>query len=338
MKRYLITGITGFAGPHLARLLQEQGHEVVGLVRGSNGNQTNMLDLLLPEELDKIAFVFGDLVSAESMDKAIKAAGHLDGVFHLAAQSHPPTSFEQPGWTFRVNALGTVNLVNTVVKAGLHKAPGFFFMNCSTSEVYGVVDADWGLIHEDFPLAPMNPYGVSKAAADLYVRERAKSLQANFFCTRAFSHTGPRRGHMFSIASDARQIAAIKLGMQDPVIRVGNLSSRRVVMDVRDTVRAYYMLAMADQSEVAGEAFNVGGLADRDLYSMGELLNKMLKIGDVEAATVVDPKLYRPIDIPLQVCDTDKMVAITGFQPEVSMDVTLRDLLIWWAAKLTEAV
>jgi GDP-4-dehydro-6-deoxy-D-mannose reductase len=323
--KYLITGITGFVGPHLANLLIENNHEVYGLVRASNGTETDILDVVPDKNYNQIKFLYGDFTDRESINKVFKD-NKFDGVYHLAAQSHPPTSFIDPRGTFETNAIGTVNIVEAIAKY----QPTCSLMNCSTSEVYGAPAESTGSINEKFPVDPVNPYGVSKAAADLYVQERAKSLKLPFYVTRAFSHTGPRRGRNFSISSDAYQIVRIKKGFQDPVINVGTLSSRRVIMDARDCVMAYYLLM---QKFSPGEVYNVGG--DR-LYSIGEILDKMLEmeglVGKVEKR--VDSKLVRPIDIPIQVCDTSKCRNLTGWAPKIPIEKTLRDLLDYWYYKM----
>ena len=324
--KYLITGITGFAGPHLANLLLAENHEVFGLIRASNGTETDILDVVPDKNYNKIAFLYGDLLNRVSIDKVFKH-NKFDGVFHLAAQSHPPTSFIDPQGTFDDNAVGTINIAEAIAEY----QPTCRLMFCSTSEVYGAPLESAGPIDESFPIDPVNPYGVSKAAADLYIRERAKSLKLPFFVTRAFSHTGPRRGKNFSISSDAFQIARIKKGYQEPVINVGTLSARRVMMDVRDCVQAYYLLM---QKFTPGEAYNVGG--DK-LYSIGEVLDKMLEMegltGKVEKR--VDPKLVRPIDIPIQVCNTTKCRTLTGWAPKHPIEETLRNLLDYWQYKIT---
>jgi GDP-mannose 4,6-dehydratase len=323
--KYLITGITGFAGPHLANLLVRDGHEVFGLVRESNGREQDIRDVVPDDVYSKLKFVYGDLTHLRSLDRIFKEES-FDGVFHLAAQSHPPTSFLDPYETFEINSLGTVNLAEAIAA---HR-PECRLMFCSTSEVYGAVPESAGEITESFPIVPVNPYGVSKAAADLYITERAHSVKLPFFITRAFSHTGPRRGRNFSISSDAYQIARIKKGLQQPVINVGTLSSKRVIMDVRDCVKAYYLLMTRF---TPGEAYNVGGDA---AYSIGEVLDMMLKMrgldGKVEKR--VDPKLVRPIDIPVQICDTRKCRQLTGWKPEIRLEKTLDDLLAYWEAKI----
>ena len=325
--KYLITGITGFVGPHLANLLLQQGHEVWGLSRASNGRETDIRDVMPDERFKALRFLFGDLTYPESIAKAFRSSP-FDGIFHLAAQSHPPISFAEPKMTFEVNAVGTVNLVDTL----LQTQPGCRLMFCSTSEVYGRGGTSGAPITEDFPIAPVNPYAVSKAAADMYVRERAASVQANFFVTRAFSHTGTRRGRIFSISSDAYQITRIKKGLQEPIIKVGNLSSRRAVCDVRDVVRAY--AGLMEKFE-PGQAYNVGGDV---VYSIGELLERMLMISGLNGKVRLepDPALIRPIDIPVQVCDSQKCRSLIDWKPEIPiLDTTLTDLLAYWDKKIT---
>jgi nucleoside-diphosphate-sugar epimerase len=253
-------------------------------------------------------------------------AEKFDGVFHLAAQSHPPTSFIDPRGTFLADALGTVNLAEAMRAVSRETR----LMFCSTSEVYGAPSESEGPIHENFPLRPVNPYGVAKASADLYVRERAASERLPYFVTRAFSHTGPRRGRSFSIASDVYQIVRILKGFQEPVIKVGTLSSKRVVMDVRDGCRAYYLLM---QRAAAGEAYNVGG---DEIFTMGEILDLLLDLTGLQGRVrkEVDPKLVRPIDIPVQICDTRKCRELTGWKPTIAIRKTLEDLLEYYSRKI----
>ena len=162
--KYLITGITGFVGPHLANLLLEEGHEVYGLVRVSNGRENDIRDVIPDENFARLQFAYGDLTNGKSIERIFEG-DEFDGIFHLAAQSHPPTSFVDPAGTFMTNARGTIALVEAIVKYQPHCR----LMNCSTSEVYGAVPESAGAIDESFPLNPINPYGVSKAAGR-YVR------------------------------------------------------------------------------------------------------------------------------------------------------------------------
>lgn len=334
--RYLVTGITGFAGPHLANLLVEEGHEVYGLIRASNGREQDIRDILPDEIFNKLQFVYGDFTREDDMTR-IFTQNKFDGVFHLGAQSHPPTSFKDPEGTYRTNVGGTKNIVEAIKKYQRDCA----LMFCSTSEVYGAVPEDNGLIKENQVIRPINPYGSSKAIADVEVLAhaniKASPFDLPFFVTRAFSHTGPRRGKTFSISSDAYQIARIKKGMeQEYVINVGTLSSKRAVIDVRDCVKSYYLLmekAIERDERVIGEAFNVGG---NELYTMGELLDKMLVISGLEGKVEkrVSPALVRKIDIPVQIPDSTKVRELTGWRPVITMNQTLNDLLDYWYKKI----
>jgi len=318
--KFLVTGITGFVGPHMAHLLMDEGHDVCGLIRASDGREQNIEKRIGSDYFDKLDFVYGDLTNQESISKIFNE-NDFDGVFHLAAQSHPPTGFTHPKLTFEVNALGTINIVEAIMK---HERE-CKLMNCSTSEVYGVLKDDTP-IDENTQINPVNPYGVSKAGAELYVRERAKSEKCPFVVSRAFSHTGSGRGRNFSISSDAYQLVRVKKGLQKPIIQVGNLKSKRVVMDVRDCVRGYYLLMMKGEP---GEAYNIGADPDR-LYSMDELFDKMASMLDLKVEKRLDEKLYRPIDIPIQVADVTKFKNLTGWKATIPIEETLQDLLNYW--------
>lgn len=322
---YLITGITGFAGPHLANLLIKNGHTVYGLVRNSNGRETDILDVVPEANFQKIKFLYSDLTNFRTLNTIFKE-NKFDGVFHLAAQSHPPTSFTDPIGTFESNIMGSANLIQAL----LDNQPECKLMFCSTSEVYGNVGIDGRKIKTTDFLLPANPYGASKAATDLYLQERFENKQLNGFITRAFSHTGPRRGKTFSISSDAFQIAKMMKGMQDKTLQVGNLESVRVVLDVRDIVNAYYLLMLSDASN--GNVYNVSGDEPHKMGVYTDMLINSSKLEGVEK--VISPKLYRPIDIHYQHGDCQSLVDITGWKPEFTLEATIDDLLSYWLKKL----
>lgn len=333
---YLITGITGFAGPNLANLLSEKGHKVYGLVRGSNGRENDIRDIVPDANYEKIEFIYRDFTRKKDMDGIFKDF-ELDGVFHLGAQSHPPTSFEDPEGTWDTNVNGTRNIIEAIKKY----QPTCAMMFCSTSEVYGAVEESYGPIKEDAVIKPMNPYGMSKAVSDVEVlgqaNIKASPFNLPFFVTRAFSHTGIRRGNRFSISSDAYQLIRIKKGLQEPKISVGTLSSKRVVVDVKDCVNAYYMLmerAVKGDEKVIGEPFNVGG---EGLHEMRYFLDEMLDIAGLkgEVEEWVNPKFVRKIDIPVQIPDSTKLRELTGWKPEIPIRQTLEDLLNYWDKKIT---
>jgi len=326
MGNYLITGITGFAGPHLANLLIENGHKVYGLVRQSNGMETDILDTVPEKNFQQIEFLYSDLVNFRTLNTIFKENKFV-GVFHLAAQSHPPTSFIDPLGTFENNIMGSANLIQAITD----NQPECRLMFCSTSEVYGNVGIDKRKIKTTDTLLPANPYGASKAATDLYLQERFENKKIRGFITRAFSHTGPRRGKTFSISSDAYQIVKMMKGLQDKTLLVGNLKSVRVVLDVRDIVNAYYLLMMTDASD--GKVFNVSGDAP---HEMGVYTDMLLAHSKLEGVVKeISPKLFRPIDIHYQHGDCQELVDITGWKPVFTLEQTIGDLLDYWVKKIS---
>jgi GDP-mannose 4,6-dehydratase len=323
--KFLITGITGFAGPNLAKLLIKEGHEVHGIVRTANGRETDLLDILTVQELDKINFHYLDFKHYYSVHKLLNQ-NKFDGIFHLGAQSHPPTSFKDPILTFQENVTGSMNLITAL------EGTDTKFMFCSTSEVYGDQCKDLGLLKVNTPLKPSNPYGASKAAIDLYLQERFENGYLNGFITRAFSHTGPRRGKIFSISSDAYQIALMEKNLQEKVLKIGNLETERVVMDVRDCVRAYYLLMMTNKSD--GKVYNICGTEKNKMQVYTDLLLKYSTLDYDEVEQKIYEPYYRPIDIEVQVGDNKELVESIGFKQEISLDQTMKDLMDYWRKKI----
>jgi GDP-mannose 4,6-dehydratase len=324
--KFLITGITGFAGPNMANLLIAEGHEVFGLVRHSNGRETDILDIVPQDNFEKIKFVRADLTNFRSLQQVFRE-NKFDGVFHLAAQSHPPTSFKDPIGTMQENVIGSANLIQCIEDL----QPDCKLMFCSTSEVYGNVGIDGRKIKTTDTLMPANPYGASKAATDLYLQERFENKKIKGFITRAFSHTGPRRGKTFSISSDAYQIASMMIGKQNNTLRVGNLETVRVVLDVRDIVNSYYKLMLTDKS--TGKIFNISGDVPRKMGFYTDKLIELSKLKNVEKW--IDPALYRPIDIQYQWGDISELQAITDWKQTYTIDQTIGDLLNYWVKKLS---
>lgn len=323
--KYLITGITGFAGPNLAKLLLKEGHEVHGAVRTANGRETDLLDIMDLNELNSIKFHYLDLKHYYSVKKLIDNE-KFDGIFHLAAQSHPPTSFKDPILTWEENVNASMNLITALEGSKTR------FMFCSTSEVYGDTCKDVGLLSINTPIKPSNPYGASKAAIDLYIQERSINGYLDGFVTRAFSHTGPRRGKIFSISSDAYQIAQIELGLQEPILKIGNLQTERVVIDVRDCVNAYYLLMI--NPETKGKVFNVCGNKVYKMQYYTDLLIKSSKLNYEDIKQEIYGPYYRPIDIQVQIGDSKELVEMTGWEPKISIEQTMEDLLNYWRNKL----
>lgn len=322
----LITGITGFLGPHLARLLIKNGNNVYGILRGTRGSEQELKDLLTEEEFNKITFIYGDIIHYRTTNKLFKDY-KFDVVFHLAAQTHPPTSFKDPIGTWETNVLGSINLITCLQD----NQPNCHFIFCSTVEVYGNEGIDGRKITENNTILPANPYGASKCAIDLYVCERMKNKQMKATVIRPFCFTGPRRGSRFSISSDAVQIANMMLGKQEKILRIGNLDTVRAVTDVRDVAKAFYLVAT--KPEISnGKVYNVcGGLP----LKMREYTNMLIEFSGLnDVKQIIDEKLWRPIDIQYQDGDSSLIENELGWKPEISIRDTINDLLNFWYNKL----
>ena len=321
--RYLVTGATGFAGPHMInRILEDPENEVVAMVR--NLETCKSIVNIVKDNIDKIQFVYGDLDDLDSITKIFQE-DVFDGVFHLGAFAHPPSSFETPLLASQTNLLGTARMCDEIIE----NMPLCVLMQCSTPEVYGICPAN-SKIDESTPFNPNNPYGVSKAAADMYVLERTHNTDLRAFLTRAFSHTGPRRGSNFSISSDAIQIARIIKGQQEPIIKIGNMTSQRIVADVRDVVDVYYQLMMQFQQDKieCGEIFHIAG---NDLHPMQHYLDLMLNMYGLEDTKLeIEPKYFRKVDIPIQIPDDSKVRELLNWKPSIPIEKTLKDLVEYW--------
>ena len=323
MTRALITGITGFVGSHLAEyLLKNTNWYIIGMTRW-NDDMQNVVSIIHDVNLGKrIKFVEGDLRDPISLD-AIVCKFKPDYVFHLAAQSYPLASYEAPVTALATNAQGTMLLLNSI----LNHCPNALVHNCSSSEVYG--NPERTPITEDAPFHPLSPYAISKASADMIGRFYYEAYGLRVLTTRMFTHTGPRRGDVFAESSFAKQIAMIEVGQLEPPIKVGNLNSLRTVADVRDAVRAYYMLLTQDP--IAGEVYNIGGT---HVCTVGQILETLCGIARYDYPFEVDEARLRPLDATNQVPDCTKFMAHTTWQPEIPFRQTMIDLLSYWRERV----
>jgi GDP-4-dehydro-6-deoxy-D-mannose reductase len=322
----LITGITGFLGPHLAKKLIKEGHHVYGILRGTRGTEQEIKDLLTIEEFNKITFIYGDIVHYRTVANLFKEY-NFDVVFHLAAQTHPPTSFKDPIGTWETNVMGSINLITCLQD---HQ-PNSHFIFCSTVEVYGNEGIDGRKINETNVILPANPYGASKCAIDLYICERMKNKQMKATVIRPFCFTGPRRGARFSIASDAVQIANMMLGSQEKILQIGNLDTVRAVTDVRDIADAFYLVST--NSVISnGKVYNVCG---GEPLKMREYTNMLIEFSGLENIEMkINDKLWRPIDIQYQDGDSSLIKSELGWEPKICIRDTIKDLLFFWYNKL----
>ncbi len=308
----LITGITGMVGSHLADYILERhdSTRVHGLLRWRSPREN--IEHLLP----RIGVEYGELRDLNSLVAVFRRV-RPDWIFHLAAQSYVSTSFDAPADTLHTNVIGTVNLMDAVRLAGLDPTIHI----CSSSEVYGQVREDEVPIRETNPFRPASPYAVSKVGEDMAALQYFLSYGLKTIRTRMFTHTGPRRGDVFAESSFARQIAEIEAGVRDGPVRVGNLDSVRTVADVRDTVRAYWLMM---ERCPPGEVYNIGGTRT---LKVGEILEALKGMARKRIVHEVDPALLRPSDVTLQIPDTTKFRSATGWAPAIPLEQTLEDLL-----------
>jgi GDP-4-dehydro-6-deoxy-D-mannose reductase len=317
--RALITGITGFAGSHLAEYLlaEHPDVEVFGLYRWRSRMEN------IEHLRSRVTLLECDLRDYTSVHAALTTS-RPDYIFHLAAQSFVPSSWTAPNETLTTNVSGQTNLFEAIRALGLDPVVQ---LACS-SEEYGLVLPDEVPIKETNPLRPLSPYAVSKVAQDYLGYQYFMSYGLKAIRTRGFNHTGPRRGQVFVTSNFCSQVAAIELGLQEPVIRVGNLDAIRDFTDVRDMVRAYWLAVTKGKP---GEVYNI---ATGEGIVIRKMLDKIIEMAKVEVKVETDPARLRPSDVEILIGDSSKFRADTGWAPRIPFDQTVRDLLDYWRRTL----
>jgi GDP-4-dehydro-6-deoxy-D-mannose reductase len=319
MMRALITGITGFAGSHLADcLLTQKNIEVFGITRWRS--RTENIDHLK----GKVTLAECDLRDPFSVREVLRKT-RPERVYHLAAQSYVPMSWVAPSETLTTNLIGEVNLFEALRQEAMLDTR--VQLACS-SEEYGQVLPGEIPIKETNPLRPLSPYGVSKVAQDYLGYQYHKSYRMFIVRTRGFNHTGPRRGEVFVTSNFARQIAEIEKKKKEPVIYTGNLEAVRDFTDVRDTVRGYYLSLEKGEP---GEVYNV---CSGKGHKVREVLDILLSFSKIKITTQQDPKRMRPSDVELLVGDPSKFEKQTGWKPTIPFEQTLEDLLNYWRERI----
>ena len=322
--RALITGVTGMVGSHLADyLLENTDWDIYGMCRWRSplDNVEQLIDRA--NKKDRVYFIYGDLCDYISLQNTIEES-RPDFVFHLAAQSYPTTSFTHPVQTLDTNILGTARLLEAI-----RKCPGIdpLIHVCSSSEVFGRVPREKLPINEECSFHPASPYAISKTGTDLIGRFHAEAYGQKVLVTRMFTHTGPRRGDVFAESTFAKQIAMIEQGIIPPIVKTGNLDSLRTWSDVRDAVRAYYMLVTINP--IPGEYYNIGGTYS---CTVGDMLRYLISISTHKGLIKVEMEetRLRPLDADLQVPNTGKFRKHTGWEPRIPFEKTMQDLLDYW--------
>ena len=307
MGRVLVTGAAGFAGSHTLDLLIREQADIIAWARPAT---------VVPAHLPRVSWRTVDVTSAEEVERAIEHA-RPELVFHLAGDAQSNRSAERVGETLSVNVRGTQHLLNAIAR----HAPAARVIVTSSALVYAPSNEP---LVETSPLNPSGAYAVSKLAQETLALRAAEFDSLDVVVARAFNHIGPRQSPSFVAASVARQIALIEAGAADPALRVGNLDPRRDLTDVRDTVRAYRLLAGRGAT---GAVYNV---CRGNALSVRELIDALVARARVRVEIVVDPERLRPVDVPLLVGSHARLTAETGWEPEIPFDMTLDDLLDYW--------
>ncbi len=314
--RALITGINGFAGGHLAEhLIDSGGWDLWGMALEDT--------LRLPHLATHVHLLAADMTDADAVRRAVDTA-QPDVVFHLAGQSFVPASFRDPAHTLTTNTLSTLHLLHALHEQQ-HSAR---VLVVGSAEVYGAVGPDDLPIGEETPLRPLNPYAVSKIAQDMLALQYHLSYGMDIVRVRPFNHIGPRQSDAFVASSFARQIAEIEHGVRPPVLSVGNLSAQRDFTDVRDMVYAY---ALAVQSGIAGQVYNLGSGTPVPIQ---DVLDILLNASTATIEVQHDPARMRPSDIPLLVCNPSAFQQRTDWLPRHSLTETLYDILNDWRNRI----
>lgn len=290
--RVLVTGVSGFIGPHLVRALERSGHRVWGTCRRGD-----------PQEGGEGIFTV-DLERPDDLERAVREA-RPEAIVHLAGRSHVGTSWDEMGSYFRVNVLGTESL--------LEAAPGIPTVLASSAEIYGAVPEDEQPIAEDRSPDPPSPYALTKAAAERLV------LRAGGVVARCFNFVGPGQSPEFALPSFARQLAAIEVGEQEPTLRVGNLEARRDFVPVQDGAEGLGILLEH------GTPATTYQIATGTAPSIREVLDRLIEQTGLEVRIEVDPERLRPVDVPLLQGSAERLRKL-GWGPRRTLDGVLAEL------------
>ncbi|MEI6795456.1 MAG: GDP-mannose 4,6-dehydratase [Methanomassiliicoccales archaeon] len=323
--KILVTGANGFIAHHLIdHILKEQGTqvEVFGTMRRYPAKGERRW------AASAVALLEMDLTDAHAVNKVMRDV-LPDRVFHLAGESQVSRSWDSSTTAINVNGLGTLNVLNAMHENGLDDS---YVQVAGSSEEYGLVGAEEIPIREDIqPLRPLSPYAVSKIAADMFGHQFARSYGMNILRTRTFNQTGPGRGEQYVDSGFARQVALIEAGLKAPVIDHGNLEAVRDFTDVRDTVRAYWILSCLRWE---GEVINVCSGRGRRIADALAGIVKMSTRSDIVLRA--DPSRQRPSDVPVSVGSVEKLHRAIAWAPVIPYERSLSDMLEYWRDAISD--
>jgi GDP-4-dehydro-6-deoxy-D-mannose reductase len=316
-RRVLITGITGFAGSHLAERLVAAGTETHGFAF-EDGTHPN-----LAKVADRVTIHRGDITSLDDVRDAMRAS-RPDAVVHLAGQAIPTLAAEDPIGAVRVNVLGTA-----VLLCALDAAPDASLVVASSAEIYGSPSDN--PVNERAPIHPLNPYAATKVAAEALAREFGERERRTVVILRPMNQIGPRQHPGLVASAFAKQIAEAEAGLAEPVVRHGALENERDFLDVRDMADAY---ARASELTTTGvETFNVG---TGHAVAVREILTTLTGLARVKVRTELDPARTRQGTATTLALDASLFRKRTGWEPRTPLETSLRDLLDYWRARSRE--
>lgn len=315
-KKVLITGITGFVGSHLADyLLKNTNYKIFGLKR-VNSSLRNINRIV-----EKVTLINGELIDLTSLINLLRIS-KPDYIYHLAALSWVLPSWNMPAAYMQINAIGTINLFEALRNIGLKPR---LLISC-TPEEYGDVPKEKVPLTEESILAPVNLYAASKVAQDAVCLAYRASYGFEIIRTRAFNHEGPRRDILGALASFAYQIARIERGLQEPIIKVGNLEAKRNFTDIRDMVEAY---CLAMEKGIPGELYLIGS---NQIFTIKECLEMLISLSPMKGKIgyKVDAERVRPTELRLLIGKFDKFEQLTGWKPKIPFRQTMQSILDYW--------
>ena len=282
---------------------------------------------------DRIFVTYADLNDYSSLNNVINEI-YPDFIFHLAAQSFPKTSFDIPIETLETNILGTARLLECIKNIKTESNYNPVVHVCSSSEVYGKAKLNEPL-SELSSFHGASPYSISKIGTDFLGQFYGEAYHLKTFITRMGTHSGPRRSDVFFESTVAKQIALIEANLQEPIIKVGNLSSVRTFQDTRDAVKAYYLLSLqSEKGKISpGEVFNIAG---EEVFKLPEIIDILLKLSTKKDIKISSDKArFRPIDADYQMFDNSKIRSFIDWKPEISVSQMLNDLLDHWREEIS---
>lgn len=315
----LITGITGFAGSHLAERFVAQRVVVHGIAHEDQPHPH------LAAVADQVVVHRGNILDPGAVSAAL-AAARPDAVVHLAAQAVPTLAARDPVSAVRVNVLGTATLLTA-----LDAHPDVRLVMASSADVYGTPDTE--LVDERAPLRPANVYAATKVASEALVREFGDRRRAATTVLRPANQIGPRQHPGLAASAFAKQIAEAEARLAEPVVKHGSLDARRDFLDVRDMAAAYVLAA--DLSEAGAAVYNVGS---GHAVSVGEILETLIALARVPVRAELDPERVRSGTQPAYALDSGRFRRRTGWAPRIDLRTSLQDTLEYWRGQVRAEV